>query len=106
MNPELDQVIADGLTTVDTAARVELYNEFQRIIADDLPNISLVDFMFTPAHRDQVRTSATTRAGRCPTGRTSGSPPSDLSAPARLRRARPHRRQHRGPVMRHRVTGP
>lgn len=54
-NPELDKVIADGLTTVDTAARVELYNEFQRIIADDLPNISLVDFRFTPAHRDQVR---------------------------------------------------
>ena len=54
VNPELDQVIADGLTTVDTAARVELYKEFQRLIADDLPNISLVDFRFTPAHRDQA----------------------------------------------------
>lgn len=54
-NPALDQVIADGLTTLDTEARVELYREFQRIIADDLPNISLVDFRFTPAHRDQVR---------------------------------------------------
>ena len=54
-NPELDQVIADGLTTLDTAARVEVYNEFQRIIADDLPNISLVDFRFTPAHRDEVQ---------------------------------------------------
>jgi peptide/nickel transport system substrate-binding protein len=54
-NAELNQVIADGLTTVDTAARLELYNEFQRIIADDLPSISLVDFRFTPAHRDQVQ---------------------------------------------------
>ncbi len=54
VNPELDQVIADGLTTLDTAARQEVYKEFQRIIADDLPNISLVDFRFTPAHRDQV----------------------------------------------------
>jgi peptide/nickel transport system substrate-binding protein len=54
-NPELDQVIADGLTTIDTAERVEVYNEFQRIVADDLPNISLVDFRFTPAHRDEVQ---------------------------------------------------
>ncbi len=53
-NPELNQVIADGLTTLDTAARQEVYKDFQRIIADDLPNISLVDFRFTPAQRDQV----------------------------------------------------
>lgn len=54
-NAALDDVIASGLTTLDTAERVEVYHEFQRIIADDLPNISLVDFRFTPAHRDQVR---------------------------------------------------
>lgn len=54
-NPDLDKVIADGLTTVDTTARVELYHDFQRIIADDLPNISLVDFVFTPANSDRVQ---------------------------------------------------
>ena len=32
-----------------------VYHEFQRIIAEELPNISLVDFRFTPAHRDQVQ---------------------------------------------------
>lgn len=54
-NPELNQVIADGLTTVDTEARKEIYNEFQRIVAEELPSISLVDFVFTPAHSDQVQ---------------------------------------------------
>ncbi len=54
-NPVLNQVIADGLTTIDTAARQELYHEFQRIITDELPSISLVDFIFTPAHSDRVQ---------------------------------------------------
>ena len=54
-NPVLNQVIADGLTTVDTEARKEIYDEFQQIIADELPSISLVDFIFTPANSDRVQ---------------------------------------------------
>ncbi len=54
-NPELNQVIADGLTTVDTEARKEIYDKFQQIVADELPSISLVDFVFTPANSDRVQ---------------------------------------------------
>ena len=54
-NPELNQVIADGLTTVDTEARKGIYDKFQQIVADELPSISLVDFVFTPANSDRVQ---------------------------------------------------
>ena len=83
-NPELNQVIADGRTTVDTEARVELYNEFQRIIADELPTHQPRRLhVHARRQRPGPERRQQSRAGRSPAGRTSGSPASDLSAPVR-----------------------
>ena len=57
-DPEMNQVIADAATEVDPAARVVLYNEFQRIAAEDLPIIPLVEFTFTTVANDRVQNVA------------------------------------------------
>ncbi len=40
-NPEVDQLIADGIATTDQDARAEIYGEIQRILLEDLPWINL-----------------------------------------------------------------
>jgi len=57
-DPKMNQVIADAATEVDPAARVELYHEFQRIAAEDLPIIPLVEFTFTTVTNDRVHNVA------------------------------------------------
>jgi peptide/nickel transport system substrate-binding protein len=47
LNPKVDQLIEQGRSTFDRAKRKEAYDELQRILADDLPYISLY-------HRDNV----------------------------------------------------
>ncbi len=46
-NAEIDKVIADALVTVDTATRVGLYNDFQKLVTADLPLINVADWGFT-----------------------------------------------------------
>jgi peptide/nickel transport system substrate-binding protein len=40
-NPEVDQLIADGIAATDQADRAEIYAELQRILLEDLPWINL-----------------------------------------------------------------
>ena len=43
---ELDQIFADGATTVDVNKRKEIYSRYQRIIYDQAPFIFLVSPLF------------------------------------------------------------
>ncbi|HEV8660566.1 MAG TPA: ABC transporter substrate-binding protein [Thermoanaerobaculia bacterium] len=47
VNPRVDQLITEGRSTFDRAKRKTAYDEIQRILADDLPYVSLY-------HRDNV----------------------------------------------------
>ena len=53
-NPELDALIAKAAGTLDPAARVELYRQFQRLVAEDLPLINVVDWGFITVASDKV----------------------------------------------------
>jgi peptide/nickel transport system substrate-binding protein len=53
-NDELDDIIARAAETVDAAARTELYNEFQKIVATDLPLINVAEWGFITVARDNV----------------------------------------------------
>lgn len=54
-NAELDAVIDTAASTVDTAARTELYNDFQRLVAEDLPLINVAEWGFITVARSNVR---------------------------------------------------
>ena len=58
-NPALDEVIDEALVTLDPAKRVELYNEFQRLVTEDLPLINVADWSFTSVASDKVENIAT-----------------------------------------------
>jgi peptide/nickel transport system substrate-binding protein len=53
-NAELDEVINKAATTVDTAARTALYNDFQRLVAEDLPLINVAEWGFITVARTSV----------------------------------------------------
>ena len=53
-NAEVDGIIAAARSTVDGEERNALFDRFQQVIADELPNISIVDFTFVPAHSERV----------------------------------------------------
>lgn len=57
-NPEMNQIIADGLSTLDTAERVEVYEDFQRLAQEDLPIVFLTHFTFITVARDEVQNVA------------------------------------------------
>jgi peptide/nickel transport system substrate-binding protein len=44
-NPEVDRLLEAAAVEVDQAKRVELFNQFQRIVVEDLPTLDIV----TPA---------------------------------------------------------
>ncbi|MEQ8479756.1 MAG: ABC transporter substrate-binding protein [Hoeflea sp.] len=46
-NPGIDEIIAEALVTIDTQKRIELYNEFQKLVTEDLPLINVADWGFT-----------------------------------------------------------
>lgn len=50
----MDDIIARGMTTLDTAERTEVYREFQRQAQEDLPIIFLTHFTFLTVARDEV----------------------------------------------------
>ncbi len=53
-NPELDAIIAKASETVDGKARIGLYNDFQRLVAEDLPLINVAEWGFITVARDTV----------------------------------------------------
>lgn len=57
-NAELDAVIEKAAETVDAAARTELYREFQRRVAADLPLINVAEWGFITVARDTVENVA------------------------------------------------
>jgi len=54
VNKELDDIIAKAAVTVDTAARTDLYKQFQKIVATDLPLINVAEWGFITVARDTV----------------------------------------------------
>lgn len=54
-DPAMDALIAQGRTTVDEAARVEVYRQFQRKAAADLPLINVAEWGFTTVASDRLR---------------------------------------------------
>jgi ABC-type dipeptide transport system, periplasmic component len=57
-NAELDALIDKAAATVDTAARTELYKEFQKKVAADLPLINVAEWGFITVARDSVENVA------------------------------------------------
>ncbi|MBZ9862337.1 ABC transporter substrate-binding protein [Mesorhizobium sp. CA12] len=53
-NAELDALIAKASETLDTAARTELYKEFQKKVAADLPLINVAEWSFISVARETV----------------------------------------------------
>lgn len=54
-DPDLDRLIAEGRTTIDEAARVALYREFQQQVAAKLPLINVAEWGFTTVAADTLR---------------------------------------------------
>ena len=52
-NPALDALIDKANETVDVAARTELFKEFQKLVAEDLPLINVAEWGFITVARDQ-----------------------------------------------------
>ena len=46
-NPDIDKIIKEALVTIDAEKRVALYDEFQKLVAADLPLINVADWGFT-----------------------------------------------------------
>lgn len=54
----MNDIIARGLTTLDTEERTEVYREFQRQATEDLPIVFLTHFTFLTVARDEVKNVA------------------------------------------------
>ncbi|MBB6468981.1 peptide/nickel transport system substrate-binding protein [Aminobacter lissarensis] len=54
-NDELDGLIAKAAETLDPSARIELYKEFQKKVAADLPLINVAEWGFITVARDTVK---------------------------------------------------
>jgi peptide/nickel transport system substrate-binding protein len=57
-SPAMNDLIARAATELDRDARVALYHDFQRLAAEDLPILPLVDFTFITVARDSVQNVA------------------------------------------------
>ena len=53
-NADLDALITRASETLDTAARTELYKEFQKKVAADLPLVNVAEWSFISVARDTV----------------------------------------------------
>lgn len=53
-NDALDALIAKASETLDTSARTDLYKEFQKEVATDLPLINVAEWSFISVARDTV----------------------------------------------------
>jgi peptide/nickel transport system substrate-binding protein len=54
-NEALDQLIDKANETVDVAARTELFRQFQKLVAEDLPLINVAEWGFITVARDSVK---------------------------------------------------
>ncbi len=54
-NDELDKLIAEAAGTLDEKKRVGLYNEFQKLVAADLPLINVAEWGFITVARSSVK---------------------------------------------------
>ncbi|MGD9916146.1 MAG: ABC transporter substrate-binding protein, partial [Rhizobiaceae bacterium] len=54
-NAAIDEVIAKAGSELDAAKRVELYNEFQKLVATDLPLINVAEWGFITVARTSVK---------------------------------------------------
>jgi len=52
---EIDGVIAKAAETLDEKARIDLYKEFQKLVAGDLPLINVAEWGFITVARDSVK---------------------------------------------------
>ena len=57
-NAELDALIAKAAETLDEAARTELYKDFQKRVAADLPLINVAEWGFITVARKSVKNVA------------------------------------------------
>jgi peptide/nickel transport system substrate-binding protein len=57
-NPELDALIDKANVTVDTAERTELFRQFQKLVAADLPLINVAEWGFISVASDKVKNIA------------------------------------------------
>lgn len=55
---EMNDIITKGISTLDTAARTDVYKVFQRLAQDDLPILFLTHFTFITVARDEVQNVA------------------------------------------------
>lgn len=53
-NPTLDAIIATASTTIDTAERTKLYNEFQTVVATELPLINVAEWGFISVASERI----------------------------------------------------
>ncbi len=53
-NEKLDTLIAKASETLDPAARIGLYNDFQKIVVEDLPLINVAEWSFISVASDKV----------------------------------------------------
>ncbi|MGO4831194.1 ABC transporter substrate-binding protein [Rhizobiaceae sp. 2RAB30] len=54
VNAELDRIIAEAAQTLDPKARIALYQDFQRKVAEDLPLINVAEWGFITVARTSV----------------------------------------------------
>ena len=54
----MNEIIARGISTLDTAERTEVYRDFQRLAQEELPILFLTHFTFISVARDEVRNVA------------------------------------------------
>ena len=54
-DPAMNEVIAAAAHEIDPEKRIALYADFQRLAAEELPIVSLVEFTFTTVASDRVK---------------------------------------------------
>ena len=59
-NSEVDAIIAKAAETIDEEARIDLYRDFQKLVAADLPLINVAEWGFITVARDSVRNISNT----------------------------------------------
>jgi peptide/nickel transport system substrate-binding protein len=54
-NPKVDAIIAQAAVEIDSAKRIDLYKQFQKMVVDDLALISVTEFSFITVAKDDVQ---------------------------------------------------
>ena len=62
-NPELDALLAAGTTEADAARRADIYQQIQRILADDMPVVNLFEMQFLTVYNNKLKDHQTSALG-------------------------------------------